>query len=157
MLVYCTAGLDNYQILQTPQAKEKPNDLWCYHCDTMENKACENITTITNHSSLHRKCLDEELSCMVQRFSYTWSTENITSGFKIWSIQRKCSKKCESSCIVIGERVKLYACTSCCNTSLCNTGNKGVRANSNLTWIHLVLLTLFLAGCQNVFKFNLRF
>lgn len=60
---------------------------------------------------------------MVQRFSYTYSTENMTSGLKMWSLQRKCSKTCEPSCIVIGERVKLFACTSCCNASLCNTGN----------------------------------
>lgn len=120
--VYYSLGIENYGTYLTAKAKEKPNDLWCYNCDTMEQGAiCGNLST--NHSSLIKKCQEEELMCMVQRFSYTYSTENMTSGLKMWSLQRKCSKTCEPSCIVIGERVKLFACTSCCNASLCNTGN----------------------------------
>lgn len=90
---------------------------------------CGNLSA--NHSSLIKKCHDDEYMCMVQRFSYTYSTENKTSGLKMWSLQRKCSKSCEPSCIVIGERVKLFACTSCCNVSLCNTGNFGVGIEPN--------------------------
>lgn len=122
--VYYCLGIENYGTYLTAKAKEKPNDLWCYNCDTMEQGAtCGNLST--NHSSLIKKCQEEELMCMVQRFSYTYSTENMTSGLKMWSLQRKCAKSCEPSCIVIGERVKLFACTSCCNASLCNTGNDG--------------------------------
>lgn len=156
--MYYTIGLDNYQILKTPQAKEKPNDLWCYNCDTMkEGQACANITAITNHSSLHRKCLDDELTCKVQRFSYTYSTENMTSGLKMWSLQRQCSKTCEPSCIVIGERVKLFACTSCCNTSLCNTDNGSVTIRTETSWLSVALLTLITAVSQSVsnIKFSL--
>lgn len=143
-LVFNCLGIENYGTYLTAKAKEKPNDLWCYNCDTMEQGAiCGNLST--NHSSLIKKCLEEELMCMVQRFSYTYSTENMTSGLKMWSLQRKCSKTCEPSCIVIGERVKLFACTSCCNASLCNTGNgcTGFKPNGIVERITSIL-TLFL-------------
>lgn len=129
--------MDNYKVYKTPRAQEKPNDLWCYQCDTMETEQCANLST--NHSSLFKKCLDEELTCMVQRFSYTYSTENMTSGLKMWSLQRKCSRTCEPSCIVIGERVKLFACTSCCNSSLCNTGNDAERIHASLVYLPVLL------------------
>lgn len=102
---------------------------------------CGNLST--NHSSLIKKCQEEELMCMVQRFSYTYSTENMTSGLKMWSLQRKCSRTCEPSCIVIGERVKLFACTSCCNASLCNTGNGCVNFKP-IGFVESVIKTLLL-------------
>ena len=40
----------------------------------------------------------------------------------MWGLERNCTNKCEPGCIVIGERTKLYSCTSCCEKSLCNTG-----------------------------------
>lgn len=75
-----------------------------------------------NRSKSRAQCKDEEYECMVKRFSYTTSTENATSGPKMWSLERRCTNSCMSGCIVIGERTKLYACTSCCNTSYCNSG-----------------------------------
>lgn len=59
----------------------------------------------------------------VKRYSFTTSTENSTTPPKMWAIERNCTKHCEPGCIVIGERTKLYACTSCCTTSLCNYGS----------------------------------
>lgn len=109
-------------IHKTQAAAEKHNDMWCYTCHSMENgdMCVDNITA--NYSTFMKKCRDEEFTCMVQKFSYTTSTENATSSPKMWSLERKCTAHCDAGCIVIGERTKLYACTSCCNTPFCNSG-----------------------------------
>lgn len=100
-----------------------------------------------NHSSLIKKCKSDEFICMVKRFSYTTSTENTTQPQKMWSLERKCTNVCEAGCIVIGERTKLYACTSCCETnSLCNIG-KGSASNLNIQkfkyTLPLIILSYF--------------
>ncbi|XP_018782991.1 PREDICTED: uncharacterized protein LOC108965210 [Bactrocera latifrons] len=107
---------------RTQAATERVNDLSCYECDTMDHgEACVDVMT-RNLTNFIRKCKGEEFICMVKRFSYTTSTENSTSAPKMWSLDRRCAVTCEAGCIVIGERTKLYACTSCCEKSLCNTG-----------------------------------
>ena len=88
----------------------------------------ENITA--NYSSFLKKCKDDEFICMVQKFSYTTSTENATSSQKLWSLERRCASNCEAGCIVIGERTKLYACTSCCKTSYCNTDKGAAKLST---------------------------
>ncbi|KAM7343517.1 uncharacterized protein ACRADG_010516 [Cochliomyia hominivorax] len=109
-------------IHRTQAAQERINDLQCYKCDTMEDgEACVDVLN-SNTTDFRYKCEGEEFICMVKRFSYTTSTENSTSSPKMWSLDRRCAVNCEPGCIVIGERTKLYACTSCCETSLCNTG-----------------------------------
>lgn len=114
------------QIHKTLAAAEKINQLYCYTCHTLEDgEACTNISdnkTQPQHE-LGKKCQPEEFICMVQRYSYTTSTENATSKPRMWSLERKCTEKCEPGCIIIGERTKLYACVSCCETTLCNKGN----------------------------------
>ncbi|XP_014599449.1 PREDICTED: uncharacterized protein LOC106784435 isoform X1 [Polistes canadensis] len=106
---------------RTNAASERPNNLWCYQCDSMEDgDLCSDLPY--NHSSFIHKCKDDKRICMVKRFSYTTSTENSTSSPHVWSLERNCTSKCEPGCIVIGERTKLYACTACCDKSLCNTG-----------------------------------
>ncbi|XP_008204952.1 uncharacterized protein LOC100121698 [Nasonia vitripennis] len=106
---------------RTHAASERKDDLWCYQCDTIgEGDSCVNLTG--NHSSLIQKCKDDKRTCMVKRFSYTTSTENSTSVPMMWGLERNCTNKCEPGCIVIGERTKLYACTACCEKSLCNSG-----------------------------------
>lgn len=102
----------------------------------------DNITA--NFSSFMKKCKDDEFACMVQKFSYTTSTENSTSSAKMWSLERKCASNCESGCIVIGERTKLYACTSCCKTSYCNT-DKGAAMRSTISNnpIEIMLISMF--------------
>ncbi|KAL0123822.1 hypothetical protein PUN28_005981 [Cardiocondyla obscurior] len=109
---------------RTHAASEKANDLWCYQCFTMDHyEKCINLTGNTGNSSTFKhKCTDDRRICMVKRFSYTTSTENSTSPPVTWSIERSCINKCEPGCIVIGERTKLYTCTSCCETNLCNNG-----------------------------------
>ncbi|KAH8415888.1 hypothetical protein KR222_002688 [Zaprionus bogoriensis] len=109
-------------IHRTAAAIERVNKLWCYSCDTMDNgEACVDVAE-RGKKSLLKKCKGEEFFCMVKRFSYTTSTENSTSSPKMWSLDRRCTANCEPGCIIIGERTKLYACTSCCEESLCNTG-----------------------------------
>lgn len=63
----------------------------------------------------------------VKRYSYTTSNESATSGQQLWSLERNCSGKCEDGCIVIGERIKIYACQACCETPLCNVSNGSGR------------------------------
>lgn len=83
----------------------------------------------------------------VKRYSYTTSTENMTSTPKMWGMERNCTSKCEPGCIVIGERTKLYACTSCCEKSLCNsgTGNANELAAKELEFFFALSLQLLLA------------
>uniref|UniRef100_A0A1B0A9C7 Snake toxin/toxin-like domain-containing protein n=1 Tax=Glossina pallidipes TaxID=7398 RepID=A0A1B0A9C7_GLOPL len=109
-------------IHRTLAAQERINDLWCYDCNTMDQgDLCVDILKL-NMSGLLKKCTGDDFICMVKRFSYTTSTENQTSAPKMWSLERRCTGTCESGCIVIGERTKLYACTSCCESSKCNVG-----------------------------------
>lgn len=67
------------------------------------------------------------------------STEDVTGKPKLWLLQRNCTKSCEPGCIVVGERTKLYSCTTCCETSLCNSGS------GSESWIvHTTRLTFLL-------------
>ncbi|XP_058066617.1 uncharacterized protein LOC131216208 [Anopheles bellator] len=107
---------------KTSAATEKINDLWCYSCNaTDDGESCIELAS-GNNASYVKKCNPDEFICMVKQFSYTTSTENSTSTPKLWSLERRCINTCEAGCIIIGERTKLYACTSCCEKSLCNTG-----------------------------------
>lgn len=140
---------------RTQAANEQVNNLACYTCDTMKDgNACADMSAgnKTLKSSIHTsKCDSGEFTCMVKRFSYTTSTENTTSEQKLWSLQRTCTQNCEAGCIIIGERTKLYACTSCCKKSLCNTGRGGgnmIKTNSPKSLLNFIslfyLLKLFL-------------
>ncbi|KAL6257569.1 uncharacterized protein LOC105431166 [Pogonomyrmex barbatus] len=125
---------------RTHAASERANDLWCYQCFTMDgDERCINLTGNTgNFSTFKHKCTDDRRICMVKRFSYTTSTENSTSSPQIWSVERNCTNKCEPGCIVIGERTKLYACTACCETNLCNNGT-GTANDLTIKEIDLLL------------------
>ncbi|XP_066584492.1 uncharacterized protein [Prorops nasuta] len=119
-----TSSFSDGQLLakehRTHAASERPNDLWCYQCDTMDDETCFDLAG--NYTAFIHKCKDDKRICMVKRFSYTTSTENSTSSPQMWSLERNCTNKCDPGCIIIGERTKLYACTACCEKSLCNTG-----------------------------------
>lgn len=130
---------------KTQAAAEKVNDMWCYSCHSMEygDMCIENITA--NYSTFMKKCKDDELNCMVQKFSYTTSTENATSDPKMWSLERKCAANCESGCIVIGERTKLYACTSCCRTSYCNTDKGNAVRLKSFNEIFPIIISVFVS------------
>ncbi|KAG8334428.1 hypothetical protein J6590_090880 [Homalodisca vitripennis] len=95
---------------------------------------CSNLSS-GDESKLVYKCPEHRTICMVKRYSYTTSTENSTSVQRMWSLERNCTHRCEPGCIVIGERTKLYACTACCERSLCNTGRGSATA---LSLDHLV-------------------
>ena len=84
----------------------------------------------------------------VKRYSYSIINGNTTSPpvKRLWSLQRNCTNKCEPGCIVIGERTKLYACTVCCGTYLCNTMNDGApthRHSTLVTVFCILVLTAF--------------
>ena len=100
---------------------------------------CVNINnTIMRQIDLTKKCSQEERYCSVKRFSYTMSDKNSTSDKKLWTLQRNCTQKCENECIIIGERMKLHACQTCCTTSLCNVGSNAIRIK-----LHDTIATMF--------------
>jgi hypothetical protein len=108
---------------RTKEAETKVHDLTCYSCDMFDGDDCLNINqTFSKHITLTKKCAPDELFCSVKRFSYTMSDKNSTSDKKLWTLQRNCSTTCENECIIIGERMKLHACQTCCQTNYCNVG-----------------------------------
>ncbi|XP_034250232.1 uncharacterized protein LOC117650742 [Thrips palmi] len=135
---------------RTAAAAERANDLRCFVCESMD--------PLYGHSCVHapatlkqfeKRCRDDARICMTKRFSYTTSTENTTSEPRLFSLERNCTSKCEPGCIIIGERTKLYACTECCETNQCNTGN-GARARRAswtrlLPYVYLVVMPVLLA------------
>jgi hypothetical protein len=80
----------------------------------------------------------------VKRYSYTTSNESATSGQQLWSLERNCSGKCEDGCIVIGERIKIYACQACCETPLCNISNGSSGRSAVPPFVCLASIILFL-------------
>jgi hypothetical protein len=127
----------------------KVNNLHCYSCDAfVDGDDCLNILnqTRTRPLNLTKKCAQEETYCSVKRFSYTTSDKNTTSEKKLWSLQRNCSEKCENSCIIIGERTKLYACQTCCNNNnLCNTGSSSCSLHQKVSPVQCFLPFLVVA------------
>ena len=131
--------LTTHSLRKTPSAQAKGQELWCYSCDSMEDgDLCTDFTN-NNNSNLFKKCKPDEYFCTVKRISYTITTENATTPPRMWSLQRQCSSSCGKGCIVIGERTKLFACTSCCESSLCNVGQGG--AFSLLGAVNVFLIT----------------
>ncbi|KAM3967150.1 uncharacterized protein ACR2FA_011485 [Aphomia sociella] len=127
----------------TSAAARPNNELWCYRClaEVPEDK-CADLRQ--NNSALIHKCHNDRRVCMVKRFSYTTSNENSTTALKMWALERNCTKHCEPGCIIIGERTKLHACTSCCTTSLCNHDSGTNRRTFDIlaATVTLILLTL---------------
>ncbi|CAH2265541.1 uncharacterized protein LOC120626371 [Pararge aegeria] len=126
----------------TSAAARPNNELWCYKCRAeVPDDKCADLRQ--NSSSLIHKCMNEKRICMVKRFSYTTSTENSTTALTMWALERNCTKNCEPGCIVIGERTKLYSCTSCCATSLCNYGSGAERPCTGARAISVLFLQLY--------------
>ncbi|XP_059489039.1 uncharacterized protein LOC132204516 [Neocloeon triangulifer] len=131
---------------KTYAASERANNLTCFSCGTMEDgENCANLPPNSSYVSQNfvRKCPDEMRICIVKRISYTTSTENSIADPKMWSLERNCSSRCEPGCIVIGERTKLYACTHCCDTPMCNVGKATAcrRPAANLLLLMLAALS----------------
>jgi hypothetical protein len=85
------------------------------------------------------------LVMQVKQIWYTTSVGQVVTVPKMWSLERNCTHKCEAGCIVIGERTKLYACTKCCDSPLCNMGKaaapRGPGSPSLLGVLGLFLLS----------------
>lgn len=132
------------KIYQTNAALEKENLMFCYECNTMVNgKSCSDFTDKDEYLRFSTKCTGDRKTCMVKRYSYTTSNESTTSGQQLWSLERNCSGKCEDGCIVIGERIKIYACQACCESPLCNVSNGSDRRSSTPSFV-VCLAFLFL-------------
>ena len=119
---------------RTKEAEIKVNELYCYNCDMLDTEDCLNINnTKTSQVNFNKKCSEKESFCSVKRFSYTMynTTSDTTSEKKLWTLQRGCKEKCENACIIIGERVKIHACETCCTTNLCNVGSHACKVHFN--------------------------
>jgi hypothetical protein len=129
----------------TKEAETKINDLYCFTCDLLvDGEDCLKINeTRTKQLNFTKKCAQDEPYCSVRRFSYTMSDKNSTSDKKLWSLQRNCTSVCDNSCLLIGERVKIHACSSCCNANLCNISNDAKTTIPFLTFDHLVFFIVF--------------
>ncbi|KAL4092468.1 hypothetical protein QTP88_026969 [Uroleucon formosanum] len=124
------------KIYQTNAALEKENLMFCYECNTMVNgKSCSDFTDKDDYLRFSTKCTGDRKTCMVKRYSYTTSNESTTSVQQLWSLERNCSGKCEDGCIVIGERIKIYACQACCESPLCNVSNGSDRRSSTSSFV----------------------
>ncbi|KAF5303503.1 hypothetical protein FQR65_LT08202 [Abscondita terminalis] len=107
---------------RTKAATEKLPALVCYRCSTMNDEKCLDLHE--NSTSLHANCTDDSRICQVKRISLTTITKtgDMTGKPKLWLLERDCSGTCDPGCIIIGERTKLYSCTTCCEESYCNYG-----------------------------------
>ncbi|VVC44190.1 Hypothetical protein CINCED_3A012661 [Cinara cedri] len=133
------------KIYQTNAALKEENLMFCYECNTMVNgKSCSNFTDKEDLTKFSTKCTGDNKTCMVKRYSYTTSNESATSAQQLWSLERNCSRKCEDGCIVIGERIKIYACQACCETPLCNVSNASGTLSSAAAAVCVAVLFLLL-------------
>lgn len=106
----------------------------------LDGDDCLNINKTQSKVNFTKKCAADEDKCSVKRFSYTMSDKNSTSEKKLWSLQRNCtnSTQCSNACIIIGERVKIHACETCCDTNLCNVSS----LVANPQPLHPIIMTL---------------
>lgn len=137
--------LGQHSVHKTKEAKETKPELYCFSCDmTSDLDNCVNINK-TRQANLTKKCEPDQNFCVVKRFSYTMSDKNSTSDKKLWTLQRDCSDGCENGCIIIGERVKLYACSQCCPNNLCNISSGSIKIvfTTALTFATLLIAFIF--------------
>merc|ERR1712071_51875 len=112
--------------------------LSCHVCHSFTNESsCVHLAD--NSPYFSEPCVGLHMSCMVKRFSYT---ENATSPSSIWSVERNCTSKCQPGCLMLGERTKLYVCTSCCSEPLCNDGNAGLSSLQRVSNLANIFLTV---------------
>lgn len=122
IIMHCQADGEH----RTKAATQKVADHFCYQCDSMLDKRCENISDVIKTPEMMNfqlKCAHDQRFCKVKRISMSTSTEDNIGIPKLWLLQRNCTKNCEEGCIVIGERTKLRSCTTCCDKDYCNDGN----------------------------------
>ncbi|XP_072940032.1 uncharacterized protein [Epargyreus clarus] len=125
----------------TSAAAKPNNDLWCHRClANVIHDRCGSLRQ--NDTAFIHKCSNDRRTCMVKRFGYTTSNENYTTALLMWALERNCTKHCEPGCIVIGERTKLYSCTSCCTSSLCNYGSGAETLALNAAFFLLSMVQL---------------
>ncbi|XP_029829656.2 uncharacterized protein LOC115314671 [Ixodes scapularis] len=115
-------------------AVEERQNLSCYSCNSqLEGEGCRFPHNISR--AMIRTCPASHRYCTVTRVDYSVDPGSASLAF---SIERSCSEQCTTECVAVGERLRLYLCRSCCQGSLCNTGN-GTRW-SLPTWPLLVAM-----------------
>lgn len=123
-LVLVNAGEITESEHRTKAATEKLPTLVCYRCNNMVDG--DDCSYLKDNSSLfHANCSDNARICQVKRISMTSinKTGDVIGKPTLWMLQRNCTATCDPGCVIIGERTKLYSCTTCCEESLCNSGS----------------------------------
>ncbi|XP_042232608.1 uncharacterized protein LOC121873257 isoform X1 [Homarus americanus] len=114
--------------------------LTCWACSSKTHGSdCYGLDhdNFTFPSSLSRNCTPDQTYCTVQRIWYVVETGAEEMDF---SVNRTCASVCNPSCMVIGDRTKIYSCTSCCSESYCNTGSSASSRHSGSTQLLLAAL-----------------
>ncbi|CAG7786779.1 unnamed protein product [Allacma fusca] len=108
-----------------PRSKKTqlPNNLTCFVCHSEKVSECQNVTQ--NNGSLAKTCSSNDTYCMVKRISFSTSQNSNASAVQpqFVAVKRNCTTKCDPGCVIMGERTRLYVCSTCCQRDLCNDGN----------------------------------
>lgn len=119
--------------------------LTCWTCSSNSHGSdCYDLDhdNVTFTTSASRNCTPEETFCTVKRVWYVVEAGEEKMDF---GVNRTCAAVCNPSCMVIGDRTKIYSCTSCCSESYCNTGSSASPRHSSCTQLLLVALIAALA------------
>jgi len=142
---------------------KKPTNFSCHVCHSATDGNCSDFTSLSSFSvpagfdedeahhfrenrlqdgshGFPHKCKHENSVCMVRKFAFSQSNGTGHSGMKTFAVKRNCTekKKCENGCVVMGERTRIYVCSTCCTTPLCNIGN-GAAKMFETSWTILML------------------
>ncbi|CAG0881326.1 unnamed protein product [Cyprideis torosa] len=103
----------------------RPTSFMCFVCNGNENEECNSMDPVELRGlGFLKSCSKDERTCKVRRYAYTTFNESgEASGEIVWAIKRQCSKACVEGCLEMGQRTRLYVCTSCCYNSSCNSGS----------------------------------
>lgn len=131
------AGSSSAVVVVGSPVEERQN-LSCYSCNSqLENEGCRFPQNISRTKI--RTCPASHRYCTVTRVDYSVDPGSPTLAF---SIERSCSEQCTTECVAVGERLRLYLCRSCCQETLCNTGNQaGWLAPTSLLLVIMAALT----------------
>ncbi|XP_068209424.1 uncharacterized protein [Palaemon carinicauda] len=124
------------------------NSLVCWSCSsTSHGNPCTNIDPQNSSAVEAKVCDPDEKFCSVKRIWYVVETKEAV----MFSVNRNCSSECTPSCMVIGDRTKIHACTSCCTESHCNTDNS---SSSRQTSNFLLLMSAFVVAIVPVLSIS---
>jgi len=147
------------------QPKERPKNITCHVCYSEKNPGCLNFSSFStpshnyindgeDHYHHHwssnnnngfagfpQQCRSENHVCSVRKFAFSVSNGTGHAPMKTFAVKRNCTAedKCVPGCVVMGERTRIYVCSTCCKKDLCNTGNDAVPLTITHPFYHSLL------------------